>query len=1040
MDFSAEILRKPRVSRTHKLSAPTKLDERTKRRIKQAKSKMKVKQNDFSGSQNDLLVESNVSHFDMPSDSSFQSKPNELTDVTMNNTNLELANTDSNINTHSHSHLSSSSSTESTNSTSTTFSGLLPKMPAAHRLKSLSSGPSDLSLQNHDTPNQVISSHDIALNLSNTMSPMRISNNNSKYYDSDNTTDSLDNQPQANYNDSIFIKHTRSSSPTLQNQQPKPSNNKDSNTPEDTLPITSLKLQNPSLILDSKPLQENTPAQSNGADQSSSLIVSRKSFVSSSSPSTSLPTTPLPETNTKQEDDFVMKDFDKPASAFKKTHVQPTILPNGIPLTLGQSPFAGRETPGTTIPAFELPKNRKRNKKSKVKHLQKLAESQLAIVKSGRNITPPTSEIKVKQTKGCLSTEYDPEFLIEPSNVTTELSATDLRDLVLYMTTPESQAPGWIGIKENFAIPRVVCIYIPSLTYLAFNENTNDNTSSIDIFNHQPQTFKAPRDLDFFSNTFNYAFVVSTPGNKHTYFSSTESFLWMPASPQETKLLKLQEVTSQSSKNKRNNDSNKSHQCLPLDLILSLEELIQHKYPIHPDTIGAKFAALNYPELLQSPGPDWVDTYSAYQFKPLQASNQSTYTPKVFAIDCEMCKSYDKAVLTRVTVVAENGNVIIDQLVKPDVPITDYVTQFSGITFETLRYVNTRLQDVQRMICNTISSYDIMIGHSLENDLEALKIRHPRIIDTAVIYQNPTRGNSFYNSKPALRNLTRKYLQRSIQTGGSNGHDSVEDALACLDLFKLKIKHGAKFGLEDSFSKISLADRIVMAGPKPSMVPKGTSAPAYRVAVVDYGVQFWAKSSAQSNISCFDDNEIGRNTAIAAKNHVFTWARMRELEVLFESMRKPRKGRGSQVASTPIPIFAGSKQVVSESEPAISLKKSQNNETENKNENTPTRESVPIAQPSQELLSNAYCRINARLKLLYMNLPTNTALIIWTGKGDKRRMMELHAKRHQFNHEYKTKKWKDISCVWTDEDSRDLDKATEMARKGLAFLAIKKQD
>lgn len=132
--------------------------------------------------------------------------------------------------------------------------------------------------------------------------------------------------------------------------------------------------------------------------------------------------------------------------------------------------------------------------------------------------------------------------------------------------------------------------------------------------------------------------------------------------------------------------------------------------------------------------------------------------------------------------------------------------------------------------------------------------------------------------------------------------------------------------------------------------------------------------------------------------------------------------------------------MVSESEPAISLKKSQNNETENKNENTPTRESVPIAQPSQELLNNAYCRINARLKLLYMNLPTNTALIIWTGKGDKRRMMELHAKRHQFNHEYKTKKWKDISCVWTDEDSRDLDKATEMARKGLAFLAIKKQD
>lgn len=1038
MDLSPEILRKPRVSRTHKLSAPAKLDERTKRRIIQAKSKTKVKQNDFSGSQKDLLVESNVSHFDMPSDSSFQSKSDELTDVAMDNTNLELASTDSTVNPHSRNHLSSSLLTESTNSTATSFSGLLPKMPAAHRLKSLSSGPSSLSLRNHDTPNHVISSHDIALNLSNTMSPMRISNNNSKYYDSDSTTSSLDNQPQTNYGDSIFIKRRRRSSPTLQNQQPL--NNKDSNTPEDTLHITSIESQNPSVILDSQSLQGNISTQSNGADQSSRLIVSRKSSVSSSSPSPSLPTMPVPGTNTKQEDDIVMKDFDKPASVFKKTPVQSTILPNGIPLTLGQSPFAGRETPATTIPVSELSKNRKRNKKSKAKRLQKLTESQLAIVKSGRNITPSTSEIKVKQTKGCLSAEYDPEFLIERSKVTTELSVTDLRDLVLYMTTPESRAPDWIGIKENFAIPRVVCIYIPSLTYLAFTENTSDNTSSIDIFNHQPQTFKAPRDLDFFSNTFNYVFVVSVSGNKHTNFSPTESFLWMLASPKEKKLQKLQEDTSQCSKNKRNNDSNKSHQCVPLDLILSLEELIQHKYPIHPDTIGAKFAALNNPELLKSPGPDWVDTYSASQFKPLQESNQSTYTPKVFAIDCEMCKSYDKAVLTRVTVVAEDGNVIIDELVKPDVPITDYVTQFSGITFETLKYVNTRLRDVQRMICNTISSNDIMIGHSLENDLEALKIRHPIIIDTAVIYQNPTRGYSFYNSKPALRNLARRYLQRSIQTGGSNGHDSAEDALACLDLFKLKIKHGAKFGLEDSFGKISLADRIVMAGPKPSVVPQDTFAPAHHVAVVDYGVPFWAKSSAQSIISCFDDNEIVRNTAIAARNHVFTWARMRELELLSESMKKPRKGRDSQVASTPIPIFADSKQVVSESEPAISLKKAHNNETENKSDSTPTQESMPIAQPSQESLNNAYSRLNARLKSLYMNLPTNTALLIWTGQGDKRRMMELHAKRHRFNHEYKTKKWKDISCVWTDEDSMNLDKATDMARKGLAFLAIKTQD
>lgn len=51
------------------------------------------------------------------------------------------------------------------------------------------------------------------------------------------------------------------------------------------------------------------------------------------------------------------------------------------------------------------------------------------------------------------------------------------------------------------------------------------------------------------------------------------------------------------------------------------------------------------------------------------------------------------------------------------------VSRFSGVTEEDLENATMRLRDVQAVLLNMFSAESILIGHSLESDLLALKVR-----------------------------------------------------------------------------------------------------------------------------------------------------------------------------------------------------------------------------------------------------------------------------------------------------------------------------
>ena len=236
-------------------------------------------------------------------------------------------------------------------------------------------------------------------------------------------------------------------------------------------------------------------------------------------------------------------------------------------------------------------------------------------------------------------------------------------------------------------------------------------------------------------------------------------------------------------------------QCHPFDLLLPYSELINHGYPL-VSTSSSQLLASQVENLSLSNSsllPMFSRSFSPSVLHTASPRPESAHSHScIVAIDCEMCETEFGKELSRISVVDFfTHSVLYDTLVRPRGTITDYLTQYSGITQRQLANCDVTLEgDVHPTLFSKFLFEDtIVIGHSLEYDLIALKIAHEKVIDTAVVYPHPVRSTR----KQSLRSLTEKHLNRKIQQSAS-GHDSVEDAIACVELVKLKLIHGEHYG------------------------------------------------------------------------------------------------------------------------------------------------------------------------------------------------------------------------------------------------------
>jgi len=245
-----------------------------------------------------------------------------------------------------------------------------------------------------------------------------------------------------------------------------------------------------------------------------------------------------------------------------------------------------------------------------------------------------------------------------------------------------------------------------------------------------------------------------------------------------------------------------------------------------------------------------------------------------------MCDTTHGFELTRLSCVDTSGNVLLDTLVRPANRITNYRTMFSGISEDVLEGVTVSLRQVQAALVKLCGPTTILVGHSLENDLIALRLVYTKCVDTSYLYPHP-RG---FPLRRKLRLLSEEYLKRKIQGQGQGqgggrkgkqggnglGHDSVEDAMAALRLAQLKVEKGPSFGVQKgSLPKeplLAVAARELTKATKGSKVADLAPARQLLLTPCAYdanGVQACAAGDAAEVVDC-GSNRAVLDRAVAA--------------------------------------------------------------------------------------------------------------------------------------------------------------------------------
>ncbi|KAI8963751.1 hypothetical protein F5Y11DRAFT_318575 [Daldinia sp. FL1419] len=194
--------------------------------------------------------------------------------------------------------------------------------------------------------------------------------------------------------------------------------------------------------------------------------------------------------------------------------------------------------------------------------------------------------------------------------------------------------------------------------------------------------------------------------------------------------------------------------------------------------------------------------------------NPDVPADRAVCFDCEMGYTVYGLELIRLTAVSwPNYELLLDILVQPYGEVLDLNTRYSGVTPEDMVSAERwqpgddhkpivtptdskkpKLKLVpspkvaRDLLFQLISPKTPLIGHGLENDLNAARIIHPTCIDSVLLYPHK-RGLPHRNGlRMLMETLLNQKIQKEADENTPEGHDSAEDARAAGELVRLKVR------------------------------------------------------------------------------------------------------------------------------------------------------------------------------------------------------------------------------------------------------------
>ncbi|XP_034692317.1 RNA exonuclease 4 isoform X1 [Vitis riparia] len=205
-------------------------------------------------------------------------------------------------------------------------------------------------------------------------------------------------------------------------------------------------------------------------------------------------------------------------------------------------------------------------------------------------------------------------------------------------------------------------------------------------------------------------------------------------------------------------------------------------------------------EMCQLPVPVTIEkirmpsTESQIDFSDSINRDYTSRCLEAIAIDCEKVGGGSDGSLdlcARVCLIDEDENIIFHTYVQPQIPVTNYRYELTGITEAHLRDAMP-LKDVREKVMEVLRNGEsigrlrldggkgrLLVGHDLRHDLDCLRMHYPdHLLRDTAKYLPLMKTNLVSFS---LKSLTQKYLGYDIQSGM---HDPYEDCVSVMRLYK----------------------------------------------------------------------------------------------------------------------------------------------------------------------------------------------------------------------------------------------------------------